>query len=315
MVRLGWRRALRLVLGGCCLALMPGLALAAAAAATGKIPVAATILPLGDFCRHLGGDLVEVQVLIPPGASPHVFEPSPAVMAGAFKAKVFVYVGAGLEPWAEKFLRARGTAGLALVEAAQGIPLLREVEPHPGEESAVADPEGHRHEAGNPHIWLDPVLAQDICRRIASALIQVDPNHRGQYEANLQKYLGALQDLNREIRQQVGAFRLREFVSFHAAFSYFARRYNLRQVGVIELAPGREATPRHLQEIVTAIRRYGLKVVFAEPQLNARVAEAVAREAGIKVLRLDPVGGRPPYGDDYLQLMRHNLAVMAEAMK
>ncbi len=99
-------------------------------------------------------------------------------------------------------------------------------------------------------------------------------------------------------------WRLRDFVSFHPSFSYFARRYNLHEVGTIEAAPGREPTPRHLQNLVAAIRRYGIKVVFAEPQLNPRVAEVIAQEAGVKVLRLDPMGGAPPYGSDYLQLMR-----------
>jgi zinc transport system substrate-binding protein len=306
------------------LALFPGPGRAA------KIPVAATIVPLGDFCRHLGGDLVEVQVLVPPGASPHVFEPPPSVMAGAFRARVFVYIGAGLEPWAAKIVASRESGKVAVVEAAQGIPLIKEVgghgagppggrpkghEPDDGVEKAPGAHEGHHHEAGNPHIWLDPVLAQDICGRIAAAFIQVDPEHRALYEARRQQFMTALAALDQEIRQQVETWHLREFISFHPAFSYFARRYGLKEVGVLELAPGREATPRHLQEIVAAIRQYGLRVVFAEPQLNPRVAQVVAQEAGVKLLMLDPIGGRPPYGDDYLKLMRANLATMGEAMK
>lgn len=287
-----------------------------AAAPGGKIPVAASIVPLGDFCQKIGGDLVQVQVLIPPGASPHVFEPSPSAVVQASKTAVFVYIGAGLEPWAEKFLHSRGTAGLAVVEAARGIPLIREVgEHHHGEETAGKGHEGHSHEAGNPHIWLDPVLAQEICRKIVAALMQVDPEHRRQYQANLDRYLGQLEALHREIQQQAGTWRRREFVSLHPSFSYFARRYHLREAGVIEDAPGREPTPRHLQELVAAIRRCGMGAVFAEPQLSPRTAEVLAREAGVKVLVLDPVGGRPPYGSDYLELMRHNLAVMGQAFQ
>jgi zinc transport system substrate-binding protein len=303
----------------------------APAAASGKIKVVATILPLADFCRHLGGDLVEVHSLIPPGASPHVFEPPPSVMVKAFRARVFVYVGAGLEPWAAKVLQARETGKVAVVEAAKGIPLITEVGGHhragapkeepgdhgkgAGEEKGRGAHHGHRHEAGNPHIWLDPVLAKEICRQIAAALIRVDPGHRGQYEANLMNYLAALDELDRDIRQRTAAWRIRDFVSFHPAYTYFAHRYNLKEIGVIEMAPGREPTPRHLQEIVKAVKGSGLRVVFIEPQLNPRVAETVAREAGVRVLMLDPMGGRPPYGDDYLKLMRHNLAVMEEAMK
>ena len=304
-------------------ALLPGGA--QAAATPGKIPVVATIIPLGDFCRHIGGDLVTVEVLIPPGASPHVFEPAPSVILKATQARVFVYVGAGLEPWAERLLDARGTKNLAVVEAAHGIPLIREVGEHhhggaeiekaPLAQGKPGPPKEEAHQAGNPHIWLDPVLAQEICRKIAAALIQVDPAHRQTYEANLQKYLQELEKLDQDIRQQVKTWSIRDFVCFHDAYSYFAQRYGLREAGVIELAPGREPTPRHLREIVDNIRKLGIRVVFAEPQLNPRVAEVIAQEAGVKVLMLDPVGGRPPYGSDYLQLMRYNLAILEEAMR
>lgn len=322
--RLSRQHVMLLVLMGCwCLALPAGLARAAVPSA--QIQVAATIVPLGDFCRKIGGDLVQVQVLIPPGASPHVFEPAPSVMAKASQARVFVYIGAGLEPWADKLLQARGPKNIIVVEAARGVPLLGMAAHHhePGE-AEDRDRDDHHpgtaaapdvHAGGNPHIWLDPVLAQGICRKIAGALIQADPGHRARYEANLKAYLADLAELNREIERQAQSWRLRDFVSFHPAFSYFAKRYHLHEVGTIEAAPGREPTPRHLQNLVAAIRRYGIKVVFAEPQLNTRVAQVIAQEAGVKVLMLDPMGGRPPYGSDYLQLMRFNLAVLDQALK
>jgi len=322
--RLSRQNVMLLVLLGCwCLALPAGLARAAAPA--DQMQVAATIVPLGDFCRKIGGDLVQVQVLIPPGASPHVFEPAPSVMAKASQARVFVYIGAGLEPWAAKLLRARDSGDLVVVEAVQGVPLLGLADHQPGHGAGAGcdhapqhpDKTGSHacHLGGNPHIWLDPVLAQGICRKIAGALIQADPGHRARYEANLKSYLAALLDLNREIETRARTWRLRNYVSFHPAFAYFAKRYHLHEVGSIEPAPGREPTPRHLQNLVAAIRRYGIRVVFAEPQLNPRVAEVIAQEAGVKVLILDPMGGRPPYGSDYLQLMRSNLAVLDQALK
>jgi zinc transport system substrate-binding protein len=296
---------------------------AGAAAPSGKLLVAATIVPLSDFCRRLGGDLVQVQELIPPGASPHVFEPAPSVMARASQARVFVYIGAGLEPWAAKLLSARGNSGQVVVEAAQGLQLLQETHHHghaePGPKPAASHHEAEaspeRHQSGNPHIWLDPVLVQDICRKIAGALIQADPEHRDQYEANLKEYLAALEALHQEIEQHARAWTLREFVSFHPSFAYFARRYDLHEAGVIEEAPGREPTPRQLQALVAAVRRAGIRVVFGEPQFNPRVAEVIAQEAGVKVLMLDPIGGPPPYGSDYLKLMRANLAVLDEALR
>jgi zinc transport system substrate-binding protein len=314
---------LQACLAGWVLALLIGPA--GAAPPGGKLLVAATIVPLGDFCQQIGRDLVQVQVLIPPGASPHAFEPAPSVMARASQARVFVYIGAGLEPWATKLLRSRGSQNLAVVEAAQGVPLLGLDEQHHHHDSAGA--QGHTgkhpdkagahatHLAGNPHIWLDPVLAQEIAGKIARALIQADPDHRDLYEANCQDFQTKLAALDQEIKQHAQAWRLRDFVSFHPAFTYFARRYGLNEVGVIEAAPGREPTPRHLSNLVAAIRRYGIKVVFAEPQLNPRVAQVIAQEAGVKVLKLDPIGGPPPYGSDYLKLMRYNLAALDEALR
>jgi zinc transport system substrate-binding protein len=292
--------------------------LAGISPATAKIKVAASILPLGDFCQKIGGAQVEVHVLVPPGASPHVFEPSPTAVAKATAARVFVYVGAGLDPWAERLLKAQRTPGQAVVEAVAGIPLIQDVGEQEHEKPAAGEHKEagrHHHEAGNPHVWLDPVLAQDICRRIAQALIRVDPAHKNVYEVNLAQYMGQLEDLDRDIKKTVATFRQRDYVSFHPAYAYFARRYGLREVGVIEAAPGREPSPGHLQRIIAAIKKTGVKAVFAEPQLSPRVAEVIAQEAGVKVLLLDPLGGRPPYGSNYIQLMRINLAVLAQAMQ
>jgi zinc transport system substrate-binding protein len=300
--------------------------------AADKLPVIASIVPLRDFCEKIGGERVSVKVLIPPGASPHVFEPTPVAVARAMEARVFVYVGAGLDPWAERLIASRAAGRLIAVRATEGLPLIQEVAHHHGhhkdhqgsgdhksnrqeEGGEHAKPGRHLHQQGNPHVWLDPVLAKDICRRIAQALIQADPEHKKEYQENLAAYLGELDKLHEEITQKVATFRVRDYVTFHPAFAYFSRRYGLREVGVIEAAPGREPSPGHLQRLIADIRKFGVKAVFAEPQLSPRVAEVIAQEAGVRVLLLDPLGGRPPYGSDYLKLMRHNLAVLAQALK
>lgn len=297
---------------------LPGGVLAQGPAAA-PIPVAASIGPLGDFCRKVGGARVQVTVLIPSGASPHVFEPTPREVAQAVRAKVLVYVGAGLDPWVERLAASSTAASQIRVVAVAGLPLLTEATSVAQEEGDIPRHAGQEHRhlpgTGNPHVWLDPVLAQDISRRIAAALIQADPDHRESYEANLKAFLQDLEALHQEAARRTAAFAIREFVSFHPSFTYFARRYGLKEVGVIEISPGREPTPGHIRRIVEAIRRYGVRVVFAEPQLSPRTAAVIAREAGVRVLLLDPLGGRPPYGDDYLRLMRYNLDIMEKAMK
>jgi zinc transport system substrate-binding protein len=290
---------------------------AAASPAPAKISVAASILPLGDFCKNIGGDRVTVTVLVPPGASPHTFEPSPTAVAKAVTARVFVYVGAGLDPWAARLLKAQATPGQAVVKAVAGIPLIQEVGEHKLKAHGARKPgeAEHHHEGGNPHVWLDPALAQDICRRIAQALIQVDPEHKKVYEENLAHYVRQLENLDQDIKKSVAAFHQKDYVCFHDAYAYFSRRYGLKEVGVIEAAPGREPSPGHLQKIIAAIKKTGVKAIFAEPQLSPRVAEVIAKEAGVKVLLVDPLGGPPPYGSDYIKLMRHNLAVLTQAMQ
>ncbi len=282
-----------------------------------RIPVTASIVPLGEFCHQIGLDRVEVQVLIPPGASPHTFEPPPSVVARAAKARVFLYIGEGLEPWAARLSRSLGKGSVAL-EAAQGLPLIRDTHGQGTQGSGHGKGKhssSHSHVAGaNPHVWLDPVLAQEICRKIAQALIQVDPAQREYYQKNLENYLGKLEALHKEIEERVSGFRIRKYVCFHPAYAYFSRRYGLEEVGVIELSPGREPSPKHLRDLVAQIRRHQIQVIFAEPQLSPRVAEAIAQEASVRVAMLDPLGGRPPYGSDYLALMRHNLQVMSESM-
>jgi zinc transport system substrate-binding protein len=266
-----------------------------------------------------------VQVLIPPGASPHTFEPSPGVLTGLAQAQVLVYVGGGLEPWIDRFLKTRKDQKPVVVAATHGIDLIKEIPEHVrgGEapEQQHRHPQesgggqGHTHAAGNPHVWLDPMLAQDICRRIAAAFIGKDPGNQAVYEENLQNYLAKLIDLHQKTLAATAAFRLREFVGFHPSFTYFARRYRLKEVGIIEVATCREPTPRAMQNIIQTIRQYGIKMIFSEPQFSPRIAEVLAKEAGVQVLLLDPIGGRSPYNDNYIKLMQYNLAAMAQAMK
>jgi zinc transport system substrate-binding protein len=223
-------------------------------------------------------------------------------------------------------MAAKEAGAQTVVKAVASLPLLADPVAHRhderpanstpgGRQAQTGKAHNHAHAQGNPHVWLDPVYARDICRRLATAFIQADPAHQQDYDRNLNVYLDELKKLDQEISRRVAVLSIKEFVSFHPSFSYFAKRYGLKEAGVIEVAPGRDPTPGHIRDIVNAIRKYQVRVVFSEPQLSPRVAEVIATEAGVRVLMLDPLGGRPPYGDDYLRLMRYNLGVMERAMQ
>ncbi len=279
-----------------------------------KIKVVASIYPLGDLARQIGGERVDVSVLLPAGASPHTFEPTPSEMMQLNNADVFLKVGAGLEFWAEKMIKALRNKKLVTVDSSSGLTLIKEVHSHA---EHYSDKRGKKHkEAADPHIWLDPVFAQKIIDKIEEAFSRIDPGGKNYYSVMAQRYRKELETLHNQISDKVGRFSVREYVTFHPAWNYFSQRYGLRVAGVIEESPGREPSPKHIAGIVKELKKIKARVVFAEPQFNTKIAEIIAKEAGAKVLLLDPIGGKGVKGrETYLDLMRYNLAVMEEAMK
>ena len=276
--------------------------LSASGALAQQLKVVASISPVGDMVRELGGDRVVVRVLLPPGASPHVFEPTPGTAKDISQARLFFGIGAGLDFWAEKLVRASKKT-IRIILLSEGMKFLHEEGDH-----------GHGHEAANPHVWLDPLLAIEMVRKIEQTLEETDPQGAHTYRVRSAQYITKLQALDAEIRNTVSTFSIKSFVSFHPAWDYFALRYGLKSVGVIEESPGKEPSPQRLQAIVKAIRLYHIKAVFAEPQLNPKTAEVIAHEAGVRVIMLDPEGGLPGR-ETYLGLMKYNLARLKEAMQ
>ena len=262
-----------------------------------RVLVAASIAPLADFVRQVGGSRVEVNTLVPPGASPHTYELKPSQVKQVSRARLLVLNGAGLEYWAEKLVRAAGNPALEIVDTSRGVPLLDA---------------GAR--GANPHIWLDVRQAMSQVKHIGEALVRADPGHAREYRANAARYLAALEGLDREIEAEVNTWERRQFIAFHPAWVYFGRRYGLEQVAVIERSPGHEPSPKELAQIVETARRIGARAIFAEPQLSPKAAEAIARESGARVLFLDPLGSSLP-DQTYFGMMRHNVAQMAAALR
>jgi zinc transport system substrate-binding protein len=262
-----------------------------------RILVAASIAPLADFARQVGGDRIEAITLIPPGASPHTYELKPSQVRQVAGARLLILNGAGLEYWADKLIRAASNPMLEVVDTSRGIPLL--------------DAGAH---GANPHIWLDPQQAMRQVEHIRDALARLDPGHAAAYRENAARFLAELQGLDREIAAEVRGWRTKQFIAFHPAWVYFARRYGLEQAGVIERSPGREPSPAELARIVETAKRVGARAIFAEPQFSPKAAEAIARESGARVLFLDPLGSSLK-DRSYLAMMRSNVFQMAPALR
>jgi zinc transport system substrate-binding protein len=278
-------------------------------ASADKIKVVATIAPLADFARQVGGDKVEVTLLLPPGASPHTFETTPKVVREISQARLFIKIGSGLEFWADRMLQS-APSNILVVDSSSGVDLIKGISHdhdhnYPGRGSSADT---------DPHIWLDPIICMQIVAKIESALSRIDPSNAGYYKANAKAYQEKLRKLDKEISARTKLFRTREYVTFHSAWGYFSRRYGLKVAAVIEESPGKEPTPRHVQKIIEILRSLNTRVVFAEPQFSPKIAEAIAREASAKVLFLDPEGGRKGR-ETYIQMMNYNLAILEKALR
>jgi zinc transport system substrate-binding protein len=275
------------------------------------LPVAVSIVPLADFTRNVGGDRIDVTVLVPAGSNPHTFEPTPARAKTIANARVLVLNGVGLEFWAEKLVNAANNPDLIVVETAGGLDIIgddNEREHNAGE----GQQHGQHHGKGNPHVWLDPINAIHQVEAIRDALIQADPAGVEIYRANTDRYITELRGLDKEIREMVGTLTSKTFISFHAAFTYFARRYGLEQVTVVQKTPGREPSPREIATIVKTAKKFKVKAIFAEPQSPPKAAQVIAEECGAEVLFIDPLGNPPDF--IYLDTMRKNLRQLARGL-
>ena len=268
--------------------------------AAAAVRVVATIFPLADVVRQVGGDEVEVVTLLPPGASPHTFEPTPEQARQVAKARVFVDVGAGLDNWAAR-LRAARTEPLIIVTATAGLSLL----------------DGDHGAGGDPHVWLDPVLMRDhIVGAIVDGLAAAAPDRRAAFERGAVQLRDALTQLDAEVRALLAPAQRRSYVAFHAAWRYFGHRYDLTEVAVVESFPGKEPSAREIAMLVERARAAHAAALLIEPQFAPRMAEQIAREFGGRTVLTDPIGGaQVPGRQSYVDLMRHNARAFAEALR
>lgn len=284
------------------LAPLAALLLAAAApvveAGSERVKVAATIFPLYDIVRQLGGAAAEVVLVLPPGASPHTFEPTPSTVRALDGAKVLFVVGHGLDDWAARLARGAGVARVLPVDA--GIALRRAPDA--------------THGRTDPHYWLSAPNAKAIARTVAAELSQLAPARRAEIASVLAAYLARLDAADAEVRRVLADLPSRRIATFHDAFGYFAEAYGLEVVATFEPYPGLEPSPRFVVEFQKKIRGAGVHVVFTEPQLSLDALRPIARDLGVTLAVLDPLGG-PAGREDYIALLLFDARSVASAMR
>jgi zinc transport system substrate-binding protein len=283
-----------------------------------KLKVMASLFPLQEFASAVGGDRVQATLLLPPGAEAHTWEPRPSDVAKIAQADIFIYIGPSMEPWVDKVLQAAKGKRLLVVEVSRGIPLLRAEQ---GEEGRIRSGRGRSFpEKIDPHIWLDFSLDLRILDAIANAFSEKDPAQASLYKNNAGIYGAKLKDLDKKYHESLAKCRFRQILlSGHAAFAYLAKRYDLQQIPLSGISPDAEPTPKKMAEVIEATRKSGIHFIYAEELVNPKLTQALAKEAGVGILTLNPGHNLTPeqvrQKMTFLRLMEKNLQNLQQGLE
>ena len=264
------------------------------------LKVLASFYPLYEFTKTIGGERIDVSVIVPSGIEPHDWEPTIQDLQKMQNADMIVINGVGLEPWITKLVSVN--PDILIVDTSNGIPLL-EKDKHMFDNKIQND----------PHIWLDPVLAKKQIQNIVDGLSIIDPQNTNYYQENANAYNTKLILLDNKIRNELSICVKKEFLAFHDAFSYFANEYGLNQNTIIGVNPSEEPTAVTLQQIVQKAQNLDLHVIFTEEAVNPRISDVIADEIGAKVLILSPIEIYEK-NSDYIKRMEQNLSNLKEEL-
>ena len=263
----------------------------------GKLHVSATIFPLYDIAQQVGRDLVDVSLVLPAGASPHTFDPSPRTVKDIAKSTMVLAIGHGIDAWVSDLAKNAGDIPVYTVD--KGI-TLREFDASNGDEH-------DEHEEGvDPHYWLSPVHAMQIANNMVELFAALDPANTRTYQANAREFRQQIEASLLTWRREIAKIEHPEIITFHDAFSYFAEDVGVTIVTTIEPFAGQEATAQYLSQVTRIIASTGVSALFLEPQLVSRNIEAFARDNNLQLGTLDPIGGVRGR-ESYIDLMTYNV--------
>ncbi|MFN3891553.1 MAG: metal ABC transporter solute-binding protein, Zn/Mn family [Beijerinckiaceae bacterium] len=284
---------------------------APALAQDARIPVVATFSILGDFVREVGGDRIDLSVLVGPGSDAHVYAPAPGDARKLAAAQLIVQNGMGFEGWIGRLIKASNTKARVIV-ATRGIKPIRAPHGH-------GHDHGHNHgDENDPHAWQNVANAKIYVANIRDGLIAVDPAGKAAYTANAAAYTAKLDELEKEVRAAIAKIPAanRKVITNHDAFGYMAA-YGLRFIAPQGISTDAAPTAQAVARIIRQIRQEKIPAVFVENVADTRLAERIAKESGAKLGgalysdQLSPPGG--PAGT-YIDMVRHNIRELTAAL-
>ena len=285
-----------------------------------KLQVVTTFYPMYDFTKQVAQDDAEVSMLLEAGMEVHSFEPSSQMIAEIQDADVFIYNSPEMETWVPDVLASIDTSEMVVICASDAITLLEyegEAHAHDHESEEEGANAGHSHTV-DPHVWLDPVLAQTEVSTIAEGLAEADPDNAEDYLENAGIYNGKLNELDEAYRAAFEGTENRTFVTQHAAFAYLAARYDLNQISVTGLNAEVEPSAAALATLSDYVKANNISHIYFENNASSQTAETLAEEVGVELAVLSPLEGiteeDQKKGSDYISVMLENLEALKKSI-
>ena len=256
-----------------------------------KIQVYASIYPIYDFAKKIGGDKIDVYNMTETGAEPHDFEITSKDMANLSKASLFIYNGGGMEYWVDTVKDS--IKDIKYIEASLGIP----------------------NDELDPHFWLSPIKAKKEMENIKNAFIEIDSDNADYYNSNYNVYAARLNDLDNTFRNYLSNIKNTNLVVTHPAFGHFCKEYSLNQVAIAR----DEADPKAMSETITFIKNNNVEAIFYEDFSSSKLVDSIAKETGVKIYTLNPIESLSEEyinsGEDYFSVMEKNFEALTNGLK
>ena len=272
--------------------------------------IVTSFYPVYSMVKAVSGDLNDVR-MIQSSSGIHSYEPSANDIAAIYDADVFVYHSHTLESWAGSLDPSLQKSKVKVLEASEGMTLdrvsgLEDIEVGKGvDEKSLYD----------PHTWLDPEKVAEEAQIIADKLSELDSENKDIYQSNAKKFIDQAHELTNKYKPIFDKVEQRTFVTQHTAFSYLAKRFDLKQLGIAGISPDQEPSPRQLTEIQEFVKTYKVKTIFTESNASSKVAETLIKSTGVSLKTLNPLEADPQNDKSYLDNLEEDIAILAEELK
>jgi zinc transport system substrate-binding protein len=303
----------------------------------GQLTVFASTFALKSLAEEIGGDRINVEMVIPPGADPHTYEPTSKQMTQIAEADLFLTIGHDLEPYVESIEKSLEGQNVAFVKTAENVKLLdaadtvhvhdeeghteddhaHEEEEHSEDEHAHEEGDGHSHGQYDPHVWLDPMNAVSMAEAVEAAFSEEAPDYKDEFAERLSTFKDEANALDAELKAAVENGSKSELLVTHAAYGYLAERYGFDQLPIAGLTPSEEPSQQALKRIIEEARLHDLNYIAFEDTVTPKVAEVVKQEIGaesVTIYNLESVT-KEQMDKSYFDLMRENVKALETALK